>query len=86
MSSDNETNYFIPLTINDVIDGLKGIVEKSKDLTGEELITDITYIDDEYDRVPPGTIAFHLQQNTLNPSEIREGTIVLTPTKTKYLM
>lgn len=79
--------YFIPLTLNELISGLKGIIQNSKDLTGEELVMDITYVDEEYDdRVPPGTIAFHLRQNTLNPDEPRYGTVVLVPGKTETFM
>lgn len=83
----NETEYYIPLTIDEFIDGLKGIVKKSKDLTGQEFITNIEFIDEEDDcDVPPGSIAIFLQQGTLNPDDPKYGTIVLTPGKSKRLM
>ena len=79
--------YFIPLTINELIDGLKGIVRESKDLTGQEYITHIQYIDEEDDcDVPPGSIAVFLKRGTLNPDEPQYGTIVLTPGKSKMVM
>lgn len=82
-----ENGYFVPLTIEEFVNGLKGIVQDSKDLTGQEYITDIVYIDGENDRdVPPGSIAIFLKQGTLNPDESRYGTIVLTPGKTKQVM
>lgn len=83
----NETDYYIPLTINEFIDGLNGIVKKSKDLTGQEFITDIEFIDKEGDcDVPPGSIAIFLKQGTLNPDESKYGTIVLTPGKSRRFM
>ena len=79
--------YYIPLTINEVIDGLKGIVRESEDLTGQEYITDIQFIGEEDDcDVPPGSIAVFLKQGTLDPKEQRYGTIILTPGKTKTVM
>ena len=82
----DETNYYIPLTIDELADGLKGIVKNSEDLTGKELIVGIDYIHEEDMKVPPGSIAVYLQQNTLDPDEPKYGTIVLTPGKTKQLM
>ena len=83
----NQMNYYIPITINELIDGLKGIVKNSEDLTGQELIIGLEYVDEDPEyRVPPGSIAVFLQQNTLNPDEPKYGTIVLTPGKTQTLM
>ena len=80
-------NYYIPLTLNELIDGLKGIIKNSKDLTGQELIIGLEYVDEDPEyRVPPGSIGIFLQQNTLNPNEPKFGTIVLTPGKTERLM
>ena len=80
--------YFIPLTLNELIDGLKGIIQKSDDLTGQEYITHIQYIDEEdnLDGVPPLSIAVFLKRGTLNPNETQYGTTVLTPGKSKIVM
>ena len=77
--------YFIPLTINDLINGLKGIIKESDALSGNEYITDIQYIEDVSD-VPPGSIALFINRGTVNPDESKYGTIVLTPGKTKTFM
>jgi hypothetical protein len=76
------------MTLNEVIDGLRGIVRDSEDLTGQELVIGTEYVDmgNTNHRVPPGSIGIFLQQNTLNPDEPKYGTIVLTPGKTRILM
>ena len=82
----NENDYYIPLTLNELIDGLKGIIKHSKDLTGQELVVGAECVeDDDYD-VPPGSIAIHLRKNTLDPDEPEFGSIVLTPGKSRILM
>lgn len=83
----NEPEYYIPLTISEFIDGLKNVIKESKDLTGQEYITDIQFINEEDEcDVPPGSIAVFLKQGTLNPDEPKYGTIVLTPGKTRRFM
>ena len=87
----NELNYYIPLTVNELVDGLKSIIAHSEDLTGQELVIGLEYVekdDTNYTdhNVPPGSIAVFLQQNTLNPKEPKYGTIVLTPGKSRILM
>ena len=84
----DQINYYIPMTLNEVVDGLKGIIQKSEDLTGQELVIGAEYVDEgdtDY-RVPPGSLAVFLQQNTLDPDKPKYGTIVLTPGKTRILM
>ena len=83
----DETGYFIPLTINELIDSLQRVVKGAKDLTGQEYITHIQYIDEEDDcDAPPGSIAVFLKRGTLDPNEPQYGTIVLTPGKSKIVM
>ena len=83
----DDINYYIPLTVNELIEGLQVIVKNSKDLTGQELIVGLEYVDEDPKyAVPPGSIAVFLQQNTLDPEEPKYGTIVLTPGKTRTLM
>lgn len=83
----NDDGYFVPLTINEFIDGLKGIIKNSNDLTGEELITGIQYIGEGDDcDIPSGGIAIFLKQATMKPDEPRYGTIMLSPTKVRQVM
>lgn len=84
----DETGYFIPLTLNELIDGLQRVVKGSKDLTGQEYVTHIQYIDEEdnFEDVPPGSIAVFLKRGTLDPNEPQYGTIVLTPGKSRMVM
>ena len=78
--------YYVPLTLNNVIEGLNDLISTSDDLTGHELIVGIAYVADNEHEVPPGSIALFLRQNTLNPEEGNYGTVVLTPEKATRLM
>ena len=82
----DKMEYWVPMTINELISGLKGLVKHSADLTGEELVIGTTFIDEDYDEAPPCSIVFHLRRNTLDPDEPKVGTIILTPGKTKTIM
>ena len=75
------SNYYIPLTLKDVICGIQGIIRESNGkLTGEEYVVNATYISDENNPdAPPGTLALHLRKGTMNPDEYESGTIVLMP-------
>ena len=84
--------YLVVMTVlyyhPELIDSLQRVVKGAKDLTGQEYVTHIQYIDedDNFDDAPPGSIAVFLKRGTLDPNEPQYGTIVLTPGKSRMVM
>ena len=82
----NESNYYIPLTLNELIDGLKAMIRERDDLTGHEYVVGTMVVDEPDYNFPPGSIALSIHQETQNPNESQNGTIILAPGKSKVLM
>lgn len=79
-------DIYPPCTLNELIDGLKGIIHKSKDLTGDEYITDIMVINDDFWQVPPNSIAMYVVRATMDPDLGEAETIIISPKKANPIM
>lgn len=81
-----DENYYIPVTLEEMIEKLQKSIRMSNELTGKELIVGAQYIDEDDYNVPSGSIVFLVQQNTLDPDDPKYGTITIMPGTSKQLM
>lgn len=79
--------YYIPLTLNQLVERIKGIIKNSDgELTGEEYVVGSLFLPTGDMEFPPNTLIFSVRKDGLTKNETEYGNIYIMPGKTRTLM
>lgn len=82
-----ENDYYSPLTLNELVKEIQRIIRDNKEVSGEELITNVKYVaEDDEMTVPTNSILFDIRQNTIDPDVALFGTLAVVPKRTGRVM
>ena len=79
--------YYIPVTLNELVERIKGIIKNSdRELTGEEYVVGSLFLPTGNMEFPPNTLVLSVRKDGLMEDETEYGNIYIMPGKTQALM